>query len=98
MTGPAEVKELIIVDEVRDVGQSANRCWHLSMHFSVKSTRTSRLHKSLRNAVHRPYPGAISRIVSAGTKALMRGRREPYHCMRVLPQCLDHSSPASGQV
>src|SRR5262245_56093889 len=64
------------------------------MHFSDKSTRSKLLQRPARKCVHLPNPGAISKIVSVGTNAWIRGRIVPYHCMSVQPHCIDHSSPA----
>src|SRR3954447_7853404 len=76
---------------------SANRVLQCSMHFSARSTRISRSARSLRYCVHRPKPGAISRMVPVGTNEWMRGSRAPYQRAGVPPHQVDHSSPDVDQ-
>src|SRR3954453_11674964 len=76
---------------------SAKRVLQCSMHFSARSTRINRSARSLRYCVHLPKPGAISRMVPAGTYAWMRGSRAPYQSAGVPPHQVDHSSPDVDQ-
>src|SRR3954451_5516082 len=76
---------------------SAKRVLQCSMHFSARSTRISRSARSLRYCVHRPKPGAISRMVPVGTNEWMRGSRAPYQRAGVPPHQVDHSSPDVDQ-
>ena len=65
-----------VIDE-----QSSKRFLQLSMHFCDRSTTVRRSHRSFRNWVQRPKPGAISRMLPAGTKGRIRGSRDRRHCM-----------------
>src|SRR3954452_11529156 len=76
---------------------SAKRVLQCSMHFSARSTRINRSARSLRYCVHLPKPGAISRMVRAGTYAWMRGSSAPYQSAGVPPHHVDHSSPDVDQ-
>jgi hypothetical protein len=67
------------------------------MHFSERSTRIKCSHEWRRYCVHRPNPGAISRIASVGRNERMRGKIVPHHSESVSPQAADHSSPCCAQ-
>ena len=76
----------------------ANRSRQASMQAASRSTIDSVSQCSRRNAVQRPWPGAISRIDPAGRNRAIRGRTTPYHWAWEPPQPSDHSSPASAPV
>src|SRR3954447_20887582 len=76
---------------------SAKRVRQCPTHLSARSTRISRSARSLRYCVHRPKPGAISRMVPVGTNEWMRGSRAPYQRAGVPPHQVDHSSPDVDQ-
>ena len=58
----------------------------VSMHNSARSTTINCLHRCLRYSVHLPKPGAISKIVSVGTKRCILGKMVPHHSWSVPPQ------------
>src|SRR3972149_5437174 len=75
--------------------QVLNVSLQIFMHSSDKSTKTSFLHSGAKKRVHLPWPGAISKMVSVGTKACIRDNIVKYHSMSVPPHAAAHSSPVS---
>src|ERR1035437_2657846 len=70
---------------------------HISTQDGVRSMPISESQCASRNCVHRPCPGAISRI-RPRRKGKTRGNRQPVHCARGVPHHSDHSSPACDHV